>query len=305
MSADLLAPTTAGRRSRMLMVAVTVVGIAGFLVPFWLPADASGQPRSTEAPMLTAVVAVLVLVALALDLRSHTRSAASVALLGMVAAASGLLRLLDLPGGGSGLFFAILLAGAAFGTWFGLYAGIFAMVVGALLTGGVGPWLPYQALAAGWIGASAGLLGHVTRRLAPRVEVGILAIFGWLWGFAYGAILNLWFWPVRVGTGDLDWNPDLGLAESLQHYWRFYVTTSFAWDAAGALANAVLILLTGRAVLEAFRRAAGRLAPHIEFYTPATASPSEPGRPARPAPPSAATRSGATTPRDVDERTAP
>lgn len=301
MTVDGLAPA-AKRRSRMLMVAITVVGIAGFLLPFWLPAGAAGQPRSAEAPMLTALVAVLILVALAMDLRSHTRSAASIALLGMVSASAGLLRLLDLPGGGSGVFFAILLAGAAFGTWFGLYAGIFAMVVGALLTGGIGPWLPYQALAAGWIGASAGLLAHLTRRLAPRLEVVVLAGFGWLWGFAYGAIVNLWFWPVRVGTGDLDWNPDLSFAETVQHYWRFYFTTSFAWDAAGALANAVLILLTGRAVLEAFRRVAGRLSPQIEFYTPAAPSASESGPSSESA---AATESRHAMPRPADERTAP
>ena len=300
--ADLLSPTSTNQRSRLLMVAITIVGIAGFLLPFWLPADASGQPRSAEAPMLTALVAVLVLVALALDLRSHTRSAASIALLGMVSAAAGLLRLLDLPGGGSGVFFAILLAGAAFGTWFGLYAGIFAMVVGALLTGGVGPWLPYQALAAGWIGASAGLLGHLTRRLAPRWEVVVLAGFGWLWGFGYGAIVNLWFWPVRVGTGELDWNPGLSVAETVQHYWRFYLTTSFAWDAAGALANAVLILLTGRAVLEAFRRVAHRLAPQIEFYTAATTSASEAGSSS---PSGASADARPVTPHVTDERTAP
>ncbi len=250
------------------MVAITVVGVAGFLLPFWLPSDETAQPRAGQAPMLTALVALIALAALALDLRTHTRTAASVALLGVVAAVAGLLRLLDLPGGGSGMFFAIILAGVAFGAWFGLYAGLFAMIVGALLTGGVGPWLPYQALAAGWLGASAGLLGRATIRFDSRVEVVILAAFGWCWGFLYGGIVNLWFWPVRIGQGDLDWHPDLSLVETLQHYWRFYVSTSFAWDAAGALANAVLILITGRVVLRAFRRVAGRLSPEIEFYTP-------------------------------------
>jgi hypothetical protein len=105
-----------------------------------------------------------------------------------------------------------------------------------------------------------------------------------------------------VGTGDLDWNPDLSFAETVQHYWRFYFTTSFAWDAAGALANAVLILLTGRAVLEAFRRVAGRLSPEIEFYTRATASASESGPSSESG---AATESRLAMPRPADERTAP
>jgi len=105
-----------------------------------------------------------------------------------------------------------------------------------------------------------------------------------------------------VGTGELDWNPGLSVAETVQHYWRFYLTTSFAWDAAGALANAVLILLTGRAVLEAFRRVAHRLAPQIEFYTPATTSASETGSSS---PSGASADARPATPHVADERTAP
>jgi hypothetical protein len=51
----------------------------------------------------------------------------------------------------------------------------------------------------------------------------------------------------------------------LHHYYSFYVASSFAWDAAGALANAILIVLTGRAVLRSLRRFAGRLDPIVEL----------------------------------------
>ena len=123
------------------------------------------------------------------------------------------------------------------------------MAVSAVVTGGIGPWLPFQMLALSWMGAGAGLLGRFTRRLAPPAEVGVLAAYGWIWGFVYGAILNLWFWPFQVDGGALSYSPHLSTAETLHHYWSFYVASSFAWDAAGALANAILIVLTGRAVL--------------------------------------------------------
>jgi energy-coupling factor transport system substrate-specific component len=159
----------------------------------------------------------------------------------------------------------VVLAGAAFGPRFGLLLGLCSMATSALLTGGVGPWLPFQMLALGWMGAGAGAIGRLTARLPRRVEVAALAGYGWGWGFLYGAIMNLWFWPYAIGSGPLSWQPGLSLAETLRHYWRFYVLTSFPWDAAGALANAVLIVVTGGALLASMRRFAGRLDPVVEL----------------------------------------
>jgi energy-coupling factor transport system substrate-specific component len=75
--------------------------------------------------------------------------------------------------------------------------------------------------------------------------------------------MNLWFWPFSAGQGDLSWSPGLGLAATLHRYWSFYAVTSFGWDAAGALTNAALILLTGRALLPSLRRFAVRLRPVV------------------------------------------
>ena len=65
----------------------------------------------------------------------------------------------------------------------------------------------------------------------------------------------------RQRGGALDWQPGMSLGESLDRYWSFYVATSLAWDAAGALANAVIILIVGRALLATLRRYAHRLEP--------------------------------------------
>ena len=43
------------------------------------------------------------------------------------------------------------------------------------------------------------------------------------------------------------------------------MVTSFAWDAAGALANGLLVLLTGRALLASMRRFSSRLDPVVEL----------------------------------------
>ncbi|MCZ7529077.1 MAG: ECF transporter S component [Acidimicrobiia bacterium] len=251
-------------RPAVVYLLAVLVGIAAFLYPFFLPADAiPGTGHAGDAPIVAAAVGLLVVVAVALEVRRGTMNGATIAVLGVLSAVSGLLRLLDLPGGGSGIFFIVVLAGAAFGPRFGLLLGLTSMATSAVLTGGIGPWLPFQMLGLAWMGGCAGLVGRVTARFDPRVEIGVLAAYAWVWGFLYGAILNLWFWPFALGDGPLAWNPDLSLAQTLSHYWSFYVATSLAWDAAGALANAVLILVTGAALLPAFRRFSGRLEPVV------------------------------------------
>ena len=257
----------AGRtRPLLVYLLVAVVGAGAFLFPFWVPVEAAiGSAHAGDAPIVTGAVAALVVAAVTLEVRRGTMNGAAIALLGVLSASAALGRLLDLPGGGSGIFFLVVLAGAAFGPRFGLLLGLCSMATSALLTGGVGPWLPFQMLALGWMGAGAGAIGRLTARLPRRVEVAALAGYGWGWGFLYGAIMNLWFWPYAIGSGPLSWQPGLSLAETLRHYWRFYVLTSFPWDAAGALANAVLIVVTGGALLASMRRFAGRLDPVVEL----------------------------------------
>ena len=253
-------------RGTAVYLLVGVVGVAAFLYPFWLPATAvPGEAHAGDAPMLAAVVGLLAVVAITLEVRRGTMTGATVAILGVLSAMAGLMKLLDLPGGGSGLFFLVVLAGAAFGPRFGLLLGLCAFGVSAILSSGVGPWLPFQMLALAWMGAGAGFVGRLTCRLRPWTEVAVLALYGWVWGFLYGAILNLWFWPFqRPGPGTesaLSWTPGMSAADTLQHYWSFYVATSFGWDAAGALANAVIILAVGRPLLRTLRRHAHRLDP--------------------------------------------
>jgi energy-coupling factor transport system substrate-specific component len=254
----------AGPPPALLYGLMTAVGVAAFMYPFWLPADGgAASAHSADAPLVAAVIGALVVAVLAMEVRRGTMNGATVALLAVLSTLTGMLRLFDLPGGGSGLFFLAVLAGTAFGARFGLLLGLAAMATSALLTGGVGPWLPFQMLGLAWMAGGAGLLGRITRRLDPRVEIVIIAGYGWIWGFVYGAILNLWFWPLLSGEGPTAWQPGLGLAETADHYWSFYVSTSLAWDAAGATTNAVLILITGPAILRTLRRFSDRLAPVV------------------------------------------
>jgi energy-coupling factor transport system substrate-specific component len=253
-------------RPALVYALVAIVGAAAFLYPFWFPAaSVPNLAHSGDAPLWAGIIGALALTALALELRRGTMTGMTVAVLGVLAATGGLLRLVSLPLGGNGIFFVVILVGVAFGPRFGLLLGMSAMAVSAVITGGIGPWLPFQMLGTGAMGASAGALGLATVRLRPRTEVLVVAAFGWCWGFLYGAILNLWFWPFQRDGGQLSWIPGSSVGSTLHHYWSFYVATSYPWDAASALANTVLILLTGGALLATLRRVAHRLDPVVEF----------------------------------------
>lgn len=268
---------SSGPPSWLFYVLLVLVGLGAFLYPFWVPSEtAFSEAHAADAPFVAAAVGLLAVLAVALEIRRGTMNGATMSVLAVLAAMCGVLRLIDLPGGGSGIFFLVVLAGAAYGPRFGLLLGLAAMGTSALITGGIGPWLPFQMLALGWMAAGAGYVGQITRRFPPRAEVAVLAAYGWVWGFLYGAIMNIWFWPFLAGSGELAWVPGLGLAATVDRYWDFYVVSSLAWDAAAAITNAALILLTGRVALRTFRRFAPRLsqglaaAPHDPDAAPDT-----------------------------------
>jgi len=206
-------------------------------------------------------VTLLALIAIALELdpaRSQMGGMPAsklVALLGVLVAANAALRLIPTFLGASPLFVLIILVGAVFGPVFGFQMGALTLLVSAFLTGGLGPWLPFQMLGAGWVGLMAGWL---PRPDDTRRRLLVLALFGIVSGFAYGAILNLWSWPFAApGAGQdlgLYWSPSLSAGESLRHYARFYLVTSLWYDAFRAFANAALIVLIGAPLLRTLDR---------------------------------------------------
>ena len=271
MTADTVTPRIGRRRVEPGPVAVyvltTVLGAAAFLYPFWIPGRAlPSTAHSGDAPLVAALVGALVVATISLEVRRGTMNGATVAILGVLSAFAGLGRLLDLPGNNAGMLFLVVLGGAAFGARFGLLLGMCTMAVSAFITGGIGPWLPFQMLALGWMGAGAGLVAGATRTLrSARRGRACSPGTRWAWGFLYGAIMNLWFWPFQRG-GALSWYPGLGLADTLDRYWSFYVATSLGWDAADrARERGCWCSFWAFRVLRSLRRFAHRLDPVVEL----------------------------------------
>jgi energy-coupling factor transport system substrate-specific component len=259
------------------------IGVLAFLYPFVMPQaaeSAHGMAHSQDAPLVTAALVGLAVVALIVELQGQTISAKTVAMLGVLIAITSVLRFIEvampMPGGFSPIFGPIILVGYVFGGRFGFLMGAFTLLISGLVTGNVGPWLPYQMFTAGWAGMTAGWLAALIdgglrwsgRPASSRpllLEIVALGVFGFVWGLLYGAIMNLWFWPFAVGPAEQTWSPGIGVGSTLAHYATFYLVTSLTWDLARAVGNTALILLMGAPVLRALTRFRQRF--HFEMGT--------------------------------------
>ncbi len=230
------------------------IGLLAFAYPFLVSSQAGGVRRLT--PVLTVGLVGFSLAALLADLQGEAMSAKTAAMLGVLVATASLLRFAEvaipLLGGFSPVFVPIILAGIAFGSRFGFLMGVFTLLTSAIVTGGVGPWLPYQMFVAGWIGLTSGWLGDLrpSARTRPRpLDMVLMGGLGFVWGLLYGAVMNLYFWPYAAG-----WQGGSGVRETLARYAAFYLLTSLGWDLVRAVGNLVLILAVGGPVVQALAR---------------------------------------------------
>ena len=255
-----------GRLGGWLTALASLVGLSSFLYPFIVPAiqrATTGQARAGEAPLVFAAVTMLCVLAIVADLdpmRSGANASKLVAMLAALVAIDAMLRLVPAFLGASPVFLLIMLGGYVYGPRFGFQLGALTLLVSAFVTGGIGPWLPYQMLGAGWVGLSAGWLPHPAAR---RRQLVILAVFGAVWGLLFGALLNVWFWPVAAPGGEvsagLSWSPELSAGEALRRYGAFYATTSLWYDAFRAIGNVVLVVVLGGPILRTLERYRSRL----------------------------------------------
>lgn len=241
----------------------TSLGVFAYLYPM-LPVSnqsLSMATRNDDLPLMMAVLLALIILVVIFEIQEVRLSVKLIALLGVLIAINSTLRFIELAlpvmGGFSPVFFLILISGYVFGGRVGFLMGSLTLFVSALITGGVGPWLPNQMFTAGWVGMSAGLLRKLVFVLGWKgrsAEIWLLVIFGLLWGFLYGAITNLWFWPFLAGPADLAFSAGTSLQTGFRNYAIYYLATSLVWDSGRGIGNALLVIFFGRATLKVLRR---------------------------------------------------
>src|SRR5213082_536629 len=163
------------RSEDALLLGLTGAGLALFIGPLFL-----GSAFPQPVVLFSALVAVSALVVLGVALQTHRLSTRLLAVLAALVAIDATLRLVIVIGllGFSPIFFLVIAGGFVMGPSFGFASGALTLLLSAVLTAGLGPWLPYQMLAAGWVGMGAGYLGRVSHRSTAPLAAALLRRFG-------------------------------------------------------------------------------------------------------------------------------
>ena len=249
--------------SILIYLLATGLGVFAYVYPLVNTPHSSlnGSTRQNDLPLMMAVLLAFCLIVLFYEIQEMQLNNKLIALLGILIAINSALRFFEtaLPvfGGFSPLFFLIIMVGYVFGGRLGFLMGALTLFVSALITGGVGPWLPNQMFTAGWIGMSA----IIARRFVLwfkikniKFELLIIVFFGAFWGFMYDAITNLWFWPFIAGPQNQTFVGIQSLVTTLKNYSVYYLATSLFWDLGRAVGNVLMIWLFGQATLKVLRR---------------------------------------------------
>src|SRR5690625_5461780 len=140
--------------------------------------------------------------------------------------------------------FVIIVTGLVFGAESGFIIGAVAAIVSNIFLG-QGPWTPWQMFSWGLIGLSAVIL----RKYGFMKKIWFQCLFGFVWGFLFGWIMNLWI--ITSNVENLSWEFVIGI----------YIS-SFRHDLAHALANVFFIAVFSTRwvkILHRFKRKYGLL----------------------------------------------
>lgn len=267
-------PVRLGPRAAAAIALISVLGVMAFGWPLLADADAAVTSHAGDAPWLFAALLPLLVAVVVATVADNGMDAKAVAMLGVLAAVGAALR--PLGAGTAGLepmFFLMVLSGRVLGPGFGFVLGSVTMFASALLTGGVGPWMPFQMLSMAWFAMGAGLLPG-PQKLRGRAELLVLAAYGFVASFAYGTIMNLYGWPIVTGLASgLSFQPGDPVHENLLRFGVYVLTTSLGWDLGRAALTVVLTLTVGGPLLKALRRATRRAGfeAQVTFEAPETA----------------------------------
>ena len=251
------------RKVFALLVNTTVflLGTPSLMAPFIIPQARKSGAQSASFPLMVSLIIFLCLLIIFFEAQNSIGDSKMIAFLGILIAINSGIRFLENafpgPAGFSPAFFLIILTGYFFGSRVGFLMGALTMLVSALMTAGVGPWLPGQMITAGWVGQSAAVLKMPIKHLGWQDKPGeivLLTVFGVVWGVLYGVIMNLWFWPFLAASPGITYSQAGNFMENFQRYTAYYFATSLVWDVSRAIGNLLIISTLSKPVLRIFFR---------------------------------------------------
>ena len=227
-----------------------------FSWPLLISSTSAKEADLAQAVFIALMPLMLILVLI--EVATGEIGSKQLALLGVLIALNAVIRVLG--AGTAGIetaFFVIVIASYVFGSGFGFILGSASLLVSALLTGGVGPWLPFQMMAAGLVGIGAGLL---PKPKSKSLQLAFLSGYAILASFAYGFLMTIWNWPFIAGAeSSISYVAGAGIYENLLRFFQYQVLTGgLLWDLGRAVTTVALILITAPSLLATLRRAASK-----------------------------------------------
>ena len=244
--------------SRAIFILINLLGLALFTWPLFLNVDETFLRDLSQATWLAALLGICACLILVTQINSRLLDSKSVAIVAVLVALISALRLLGAGAVGiEPMWFLLILAARVFGAQLGLVIAILSMLVSGIITGGIGPWLPFQMLAAGWVAIGVGLLPNFS---SLRVERALLALYGAFTALVFGILMDLQLWPWLLGTDtQLSYLPGGSFSENLSRFFTFHFATALSWDLPRSIVTAALLLITAKPILGSLRRAKTRL----------------------------------------------
>ncbi|MBA7655399.1 hypothetical protein ES703_63303 [subsurface metagenome] len=222
------------RRRYIFLALILAVGTAAFMAPVFSP---SWLDILLNWALVSAILVTLAVIAFFFEFEGAAAGSKEVALVGMLGTMSAVLRIpfAAIPSV-QPCTYLIICSGYVFGPVAGFMVGAITALVSNFFLG-QGPWTIYQMFAWGMAGVTAAYLRrfNLDRR-------GLIA-FGIIWGYVFGAIVNVWFWASLIYPLTL-------------RTFLVYQLSSVWFDTAHAVGNALLLGLFGKktiAILERFR----------------------------------------------------
>ena len=237
-------------QSKILISIASLASLAIFTWPLFIQSSFASDSQVAQTVFIFLMPALIVFVLA--EYSAGGIDTRQLAILGVLTALNSVVRLLGAGVAGiETVFFLIIIGAFVFRSSFGFALGALSLLVSAVLSGGIGPWLPFQMMAAALVGVGAGLLPRFTNRV---IQILCLA------SFTYGALMTLWNWPYLAGIGTtLSYLPGAGLFANLERFWQYQILTGgLAWDAGRAITTVILIGLTAPALIATLERAATR-----------------------------------------------
>ena len=222
------------RRSYLFLALILLIGMAALVAPLFPQAPAE---FFTNWGLTATIVVMLAILAFFFEFEATALSSKEIALIAMLGTISAVSRVpFAVIPNVQPCTYLIICSGYVFGAVPGFMVGAITALVSNFFLG-QGPWTLYQMFAWGLAGVSAAYL----RRFEPGKTS--LIIFGVIWGYLYGWIMNTWFWvsfiyPLTFRT------------------FLTYQLTSIWFDTFHALGNAIFLGFFGTktiAILQRFK----------------------------------------------------